>query len=240
MFSHLLLFGASGGIATALHHHLAQSGWKLSLCTRSPDSVVTTGDSTHLITADGSTESGVRQAFREAEEAFGVPDAVVNCLGNVVLKPLHQTTAVGFSDVMRLHLFSSYLIARESATCMTNGGSVAFVSSVAATTGLANHELIAMAKSGIEGLVRSAAATYANRGLRFNAVAPGLTETEATASLCRGPARKVSESMHPLGRIGQPEDIASALAWLVDPETSWVTGQVVHVDGGLGALRGRT
>ena len=240
MPAHLLLFGASGGIATALHQRLAASGWNLSLCSRTPEDIESFGPSSQLLSADGSTESGVRQAFEEAEATYGIPDAVVNCLGNVVLKPLHQTTAVGFSDVMRLHLFSSYLIARESAKKMKHGGSVAFVSSVAATTGLANHELIAMAKSGIEGLVRSAAATYANRGLRFNAVAPGLTETPATEHLCQGPARKLSEAMHPLGRIGRPADIASALAWLVDPETTWVTGQVLHVDGGMGALRTRS
>jgi len=239
MSSHLLLFGASGGIATALSQYLAQSEWSLTLATRSPETLSAPASAHRVVEADGTTESGVREAFDQAEAAFGVPDGVVNCIGNVVLKPLHQTTAVGFSDVMRLHLFSSYLIARESAKRMKQGGSVAFVSSVAATTGLANHELIAMAKAGIEGLVRSASTTYATRNLRFNAVAPGLTETPATQSLCQGPARKVSESMHPLGRIGTPQDIASALAWLVDPANNWVTGQVLHVDGGMGALRGR-
>lgn len=210
------------------------------MVTRNPDQVNSTSEQVQVLKADATTESGVREAFDQAEAKWGTPTAVVNSLGNVVLKPLHQTSAVGFSDVMRLHLFSSYLIARESAKRMKTGGTVAFVSSVAATTGLPNHELIAMAKAGIEGLVRSAAATYAPKNLRFNAVAPGLTETKATAHLCQGPARKISEALHPLGRIGTPGDVASALAWLVDPENQWITGEVIHIDGGMSQVRGRT
>lgn len=237
MSKHLLLFGASGGIATALHQRLTGEGWNLSLATRHPDNI--DHDRATVIQADATTESGTREAFDQAEAAHGTPTAVVNTLGNVLLKPLHQTTSVEFSDIMRLHTFSGYTIARESAKRMKKGGSVAMVSSVAATTGLPNHELIAMAKGALEGLVRSAAATYAGRGLRFNAVAPGLVETPATSRLCEGPARKSSEHMHPLGRIGTPQDIASALAWLIDPANDWVTGQILHVDGGLGHLRGR-
>jgi NAD(P)-dependent dehydrogenase (short-subunit alcohol dehydrogenase family) len=237
MSNHLLLFGASGGIASALSQRLHAQGWHLTLATRNPDAVQQEG--AHVVQADATTESGARTAFDAAEEAFGTPTAVVNCLGNVLLKPLHQTTAVEFSDLMRLHAFSSYVIARESAKRMKQGGSVVLVSSVAASTGLPNHELIAMAKGAVEGLVRSAAATYASKGLRFNAVAPGLTETPATAALCKEPARKISEKMHPLGRIGTPQDIASAIAWLVDPENTWISGEILHVDGGMAHLRGR-
>ena len=237
MSSHLLLFGASGGIATELHHRLAEEGWHLSLASRDPDKI--DNSRATFIKADATTESGTREAFDQAEEAHGTPTAVVNCLGNVLLKPLHQTTSVEFSDLMRLHAFSGYTIARESAKRMKKGGSVAMVSSVAVTAGLPNHELIAMAKGALEGLVRSAAATYASRGLRFNAVAPGLVETPATKRLCEGRAREMSEQMHPLGRIGTPSDIASALAWLIHPDNDWITGQILHVDGGLGHLRGR-
>jgi NAD(P)-dependent dehydrogenase (short-subunit alcohol dehydrogenase family) len=138
---------------------------------------------------------------------------------------------------MKLHVFSSFLIMKEACGRMKSGSSIALISSVAVQTGLPNHESIAAAKGAIEGITRSAAATYAPKGIRVNAVAPGLTETPATAALCKEPARKVSEKMHPLGRIGKPQDIASALAWLIDPENSWVTGQILHVDGGLGQLR---
>ncbi len=112
------------------------------------------------------------------------------------------------------------------------------VSSAAARVGLANHEAIAAAKAGIEGLVRSAAATYGPAGLRVNAVAPGLTRTPLTERITSNDAAaEASRAMHVLGRLGEPQDVASAIAWLLDPDQSWVTGQVIGVDGGLGAVR---
>ena len=122
----------------------------------------------------------------------------------------------------------------------SEGGSVVLVSSAAALTGLANHEAIAAAKSGIIGLVMSAAATYSRYGIRVNCVAPGLVRTPLTQSLTENEAiLKKSEKMHPLGRIGEPGDVASAIAWLLKSEQSWVTGQVLGVDGGLANIKGR-
>lgn len=237
MQPHLILFGASGGIATALRKQLTSTSWRVTAVTRSAANIPPEPN-THAVEADATTESGVKTAFRQAQEQFGPPTAVVNCLGNVYLKPVHRTPAADFISVMQLHVFSSFCILKEACGCMGAGSSIGLVSSVAVQTGLPNHEAIAAAKGAVEGLVRSAAATYAPKGIRVNAVAPGLTETPATAALCEGPGRRVSENMHPLGRIGRPEDVASALAWLIDPGQSWVTGQILHVDGGLGALRG--
>ena len=103
-----------------------------------------------------------------------------------------------------------------------------------------NHEAIAAAKAGIIGLTLAAAASYAGNQLRVNAVAPGLTETPLTQSLTANEsARKLSEAMHALGRLGQPEDIARAIVFLLDPANSWITGQVLAVDGGLSRVRPR-
>ena len=114
------------------------------------------------------------------------------------------------------------------------------VSSVAARLGLTNHEAIAAAKAGVSGLVLAAAASYAARGIRVNAVAPGLVRTPLTARLTQNEATlKASVAMHPLGRIGEPADIASAIEWLLNPAQGWVTGQVLSVDGGMGAVRPR-
>ncbi|MDF3129726.1 SDR family NAD(P)-dependent oxidoreductase [Kiritimatiellaeota bacterium B1221] len=237
MNSHLILFGASGGIASALRIRLEAKNWQITAVTTHPDQIREPGPNTLIFEADGSSEAGVKNAFAFAEENFGPPTAVINCLGSVVLKPIHRTSTAEFVNTMQLHVFSSFCILREACGKMKSGGSIALLSSVAVQTGLPNHESIAAAKGAVEGLTRSAAATYAPKGLRINAVAPGLTETAATATLCNGPARKISEKMHPLGRIGQPGDIASALDWLIDPEQSWVTGQILHLDGGLGQLR---
>jgi NAD(P)-dependent dehydrogenase (short-subunit alcohol dehydrogenase family) len=112
------------------------------------------------------------------------------------------------------------------------------MASAAARTGLPNHEAIAAAKGGVIGLALSAAATYAKANIRFNVVAPGLVKTGATARITESPAgSKTSLGMHPLGRFGEPEDIAAAIHWLLDPTQSWITGQVIGVDGGLADLK---
>ena len=105
---------------------------------------------------------------------------------------------------------------------------------------MANHEAIAAAKGGINGLVISAAASYAPRGLRVNAVAPGLVRTPLAERLTSSEATlKASTALHPLGRIGEPGDVGAVLAWLLDPATTWVTGQVISIDGGLSSVRAK-
>jgi NAD(P)-dependent dehydrogenase (short-subunit alcohol dehydrogenase family) len=120
----------------------------------------------------------------------------------------------------------------------SSGGSIVLMSSAAAGIGLPNHEAIAACKAGIEGLARSAAATYAAKQIRVNAVAPGLVQTPMTERVWNHPrSAEISLAMHPMGRFGQPEDIARAVCWLLDPSQSWITGQTIGVDGGLGRLK---
>ena len=114
------------------------------------------------------------------------------------------------------------------------------MSSAAARVGLANHDAIAAAKAGVLGLTLSSAATYGPRGVRINAVAPGLVRTPLSARIVGNEAsRKASEAMHVLGRLGEPDDVAAMIEWLVGPDSGWVTGQVFGVDGGLGTVRAR-
>lgn len=114
------------------------------------------------------------------------------------------------------------------------------MSSAAARIGLSNHDAIAAAKAGVIGLALASAATYAPRNVRINVVAPGLVRTKLSARIVENEAsRKTSEAMHPLGRVGEPDDVGSLLAWLVDPQVAWITGQVFGVDGGLGTVRSR-
>jgi 3-oxoacyl-[acyl-carrier protein] reductase len=121
------------------------------------------------------------------------------------------------------------------------GGSIVLCASAVARTGLANHEAIAAAKAGIVGLVQSAAATYASRNIRVNCIAPGLVQTKMSERLtATDEARKQSERMHALGRLGNPEDVSEAMDWLLDERRSgWVTGQTIGIDGGLGTIRPR-
>jgi 3-oxoacyl-[acyl-carrier protein] reductase len=123
---------------------------------------------------------------------------------------------------------------------MKAGGSIVLVSSAAARVGLVNHEAIAAAKGGVSGLVLAAAATYARYNIRVNAVAPGLVRTAATESITRNEvSERVSIAMHAAGRLGTPRDVASVMAWLLNPRNDWVTGQVLGIDGGLSTVRTR-
>ncbi|MGL4555245.1 MAG: SDR family oxidoreductase, partial [Gemmataceae bacterium] len=119
------------------------------------------------------------------------------------------------------------------------GGSIVLCSSAAARIGLPNHEAIAAVKAGVIGLTLAAAATYAPKNVRVNAVAPGLVRTPLTARITGSEAAlKASVAMHPLGRVGEPGDVASGIEWLLSPAQTWVTGQVIGIDGGLADVKG--
>ena len=112
-----------------------------------------------------------------------------------------------------------------------------FTSSVAGSLGLVNHEAIAAAKGGVESMVRSAAATYAKRGIRVNAVAPGLTDTRLAANILRSDAaREASANMIPLKRINEADEIATSIHWLLTGAPDNFTGQIMHLDGGMSQI----
>jgi NAD(P)-dependent dehydrogenase (short-subunit alcohol dehydrogenase family) len=118
------------------------------------------------------------------------------------------------------------------------GASVVMFSTVAVRTGLAFHASIAAAKGAVEALVRSLAAEFAQKRIRFNAVAPSLTDTPlATALLSTPDKRSKAEGRHPLGRVGTPSDLAGAAEFLLSADSSWMTGQVLSVDGGYSSVR---
>lgn len=181
----------------------------------------------------------VLDTFKLVEEKFGTLDGVVNCAGSIKLKPAHLTSQLDYDAIIQANLTTAFAVVHAAGKLMTmRGGSVVLVSSAAALVGIANHEAIAAAKAGIIGLALSAAASYANSNLRFNVVAPGLVDTKLTKAITDNPAaRKISENMHPLARLGQPVDIAAAICFFLDPENSWITGQVLAVDGGLSCIR---
>jgi NAD(P)-dependent dehydrogenase (short-subunit alcohol dehydrogenase family) len=190
-------------------------------------------DSTRFTEVDGCLEQALAH--------FGRLDGVANCIGSIVLKPAHSTSEAEWHDTLAANLTTAFAITRAAARTMQNtGGSIVLVSSAAARIGLANHEAIAAAKAGIVGLTLSAAATYGPRGVRVNCVSPGLVRTPMTARLTANEATlKMSTAMHALGRIGEPEEVAAAIEWLLGPQQKWVTGQVLGIDGGLGSIRAR-
>ena len=180
--------------------------------------------------------------FEETAATYGEIAGVANCIGSLLLKPAHTTTDDEFHATINANLFSAFATARAAGQTMKrNGGSVVLVSSAAARIGMPNHEAIAAAKAGIEGLTVSAAASYAGRGIRFNAVAPGLTKSQMTRHIWENKtSAEASVRMHALGRLGEPDDVAAMIHCLLSNETSWITGQVFGVDGGLSSVLGRS
>ena len=239
-----LLLGATGAVGSALAHRLSAAGWQLALVGRDESALAALGlDSarTMLCAAQSTDPADVDRCVQNTIDRFGPPSAIANCVGSLLLKPAHLTTDAMWQETLLINLTSSFYILRAGVKAMmSSGGSLVFVSTAAARTGFANHEAIAAAKAGIEGLVRAAAATYGAKGIRVNAVAPGLVQSRMTRDIVgNATARAVSESMHVLGRLGEPEDVASAIAWLMGPDSAWVTGQILGVDGGLAHLRTR-
>ena len=230
-----IVIGGGGGIGRALIERIHRPDHELVVVSRDPSNH--TDLPVVSATADASDIEALDAVVAEAASRQPVTGLV--CLaGSIILKPAHMISPAEWQQTIATNLTSAFACVRAAGKHMKGGGSVVLTSTVAASTGLPNHEAIAAAKAGVEGLTRSAAATYAGRGLRFNAVAPGLVDTPLAERITRSEKTlEHSRKMHPLGRIGRPDDIASAIAWLLSEENDWTTGQVIGIDGGLGRTR---
>lgn len=238
-----LVLGATGGIGESLCRRLASRGARLILAGGNSDKLQLLGDELQspVFPLDATRFEEVDACVEKMLQLHGRLDGVANCIGSLLLKPAHSTTESEWLSTVATNLTTAFAVVRAAAKAMLNtGGSIVLVSSAAARIGLANHEAIAAAKAGVIGLTLSAAATYGQRGIRVNCVAPGLVRTPMTARLtANDTSLKSSTAMHAIGRIGEPEDVAAAIEWLLSPEQSWVTGQVLGIDGGLGSVRSR-
>jgi len=236
-----VIIGATGGIGSEAARMLTKHGSRVLLCGRNEEKLEELSGETnakHKV-VDARSFQEVEDCFQQAVEKFGRLDGVVNCAGSVLLKPAHLTTAEEWNETVSTNLTTAFATVRAAGKVMANsGGSVVLISTAAAQIGIQNHEAIAAAKSGIEGLTLSAAATYAGKSIRFNAIAPGLIKTPLTEKITSSEnAKKASLAMHALGRLGEPKDIASMIVWLLDPTNDWITGQVIGIDGGLGRVK---
>jgi 3-oxoacyl-[acyl-carrier protein] reductase len=240
----VVVVGAGGGIGRELCRRIVSAGGTVVACGRRAEPLLALKAelpaAVEVRELDATNAEAV-SAMLESVAASAPITGVANLAGAFLLKPAHLTSPAELNEQIAQNLTTAFNVVRGASKAMMNtGGSIVLMSSVAAKVGLASHEAVAATKAAVEGLARSAAASYAARGIRVNVVAPGLTRTPLTERITGNEASlKVSVAMHPLGRIGEPPDIASAIMWLLSPESGWVTGQTIGVDGGLGNVRAR-
>lgn len=243
MSKSFLLIGGSSDIARHLGTMLLADGHSVTLLARDADRVAgLVEQGAEFVQGDALDEEAVQSAVAHAaEHGEGGLAGMAHLVGSIALRPPHATKVEDFTAVINTNLTSAFLALKTAGKAMLKLGTgrMVFTSSVAGSYGLTNHEAIAAAKGGIEAMVRAAASTYAGRGLRVNAVAPGLTETRLGGSVLRSDAiREASVGMIPLKRINEPEEIAQSMHWLLTGAPDNLTGQVLHLDGGMSNIRG--
>lgn len=173
----------------------------------------------------------------------GLPDVLhglAYCPGSINLRPFNRLTDEDFLSEYNLNVMGAIRTLRQTVNALkaAQGASVVLFSTVAAQTGMPFHASIASAKAAVEGLARSLAAEYASANIRFNCIAPSLTDTPLAEKLLATPEkREASAKRHPLNRVGTPADMAQAALYLLSPQSGWVTGQTLAVDGGMAKLR---
>ncbi|MDR6157098.1 3-oxoacyl-[acyl-carrier protein] reductase [Chryseobacterium sp. SLBN-27] len=169
-----------------------------------------------------------------------VVDGLVYAPGSINLKPFNRLSAEDFTHDFTINVLGAVKCIQKLLPSLKKSGnaSVVLYSSVAAKTGMPFHASVSASKCAIEGLTRSLAAEYSAQKIRFNAVAPSLTDTPLASQLLSTPEkREASAKRHPLQRIGDPAEIARLTAFLLSDDTSWITGQVFGIDGGLSTIK---
>jgi len=231
----ILIVNGSGSIGSSIVEGLNKSDVNLIITSSTGEDVH--GNKTMQWKYSGS--ESVNILFNSIKDKYDRLDSAVNCLGSIFIKPAHLTSEDDFDNTLNMNLKSSFLILKNTIPLMRkNGGNLLFFSSAAANIGMVNHEAIAAAKGGLEAMVKSAAATYAKNNIKINAIAPGLVESNLSKNIISNPmALEVSKKMHSVGRIGVPEDISKFAIPLIIDNSSWITGSIINIDGGLSTTK---
>ena len=173
----------------------------------------------------------------------GLPEVIhglVYCPGSINLKPFNRLTRRDFENDFSQNVLGAVAILQKILPNLkkANGASIVLFSTVAAKLGMPFHSSIAAAKGAIEGLAKSLAAEFAAANIRVNVIAPSLTDTPLASSLLSTPEkREAAAKRHPLQRVGTPEEIAQTIEFLLSDKSSWITGQIIGIDGGMGSLK---
>ncbi len=230
MKKNYLILGGSTGIGLALARQLKAQGHGTWVAAR------------RAVAEPEGIESQVFDVLRDDASSLTVPDALdglAYCPGSINLKPFHRLTDQEFADDFQLNVMGAVKAVRALLPKLkaADASSVVFFSTVAVAQGMPFHASVAASKGALEGLTKSLAAEWAPK-IRVNCIAPSLTDTPLAARLLSSDEKKkASGERHPLKRVGEAQDIANMAAFLLSDQASWISGQILHVDGGMSALR---
>ncbi|MDB6037129.1 MAG: oxidoreductase [Verrucomicrobiales bacterium] len=235
--------GASKGIGASIAKHLAGEGAAVVVNYASSkagaEKVVSEikagGGKAVAVQADVAKKADIQRLFAETKTAFGRLDVLVNNAGIYEFAALEEITEEHFHKQFDLNVLGLLLTTQEALKYFSaEGGSVVNISSVVSTMRPPNGSVYSATKGAVDTITGSLAKELGARKIRVNAVRPGMVETEGThtAGITESDMRKQYEARAPLGRIGQPEDIATAVTFLASSDASWITGETLLVSGG--------
>ncbi|HEX4262929.1 MAG TPA: glucose 1-dehydrogenase [Verrucomicrobiae bacterium] len=234
--------GASKGIGASIAKHLAAEGAAVVVNYASSkagadkvvNEITAQGGKAVAVQGDMAKKTDIERLFAETKKAFGKLDVLVNNAGIYEFLPLEQISEEHFHKQFNLNVLGLLLTTQEAIKQFPNTSSVINISSVVGTSALPNAAVYSATKAAVNAVTQSLAKELGPRKIRVNSISPGMIETEGvkSAGFSEGDLRKQVESQTPLGRIGQPEDIATVATFLASADSGWITGETFHVAGG--------
>lgn len=235
--------GASKGIGAEIAREMADEGAAVVVnysaskagADRVVADIVAKGGKAVAVQANMTNHADIQRLFAEAKKAFGRVDVLVNNAGVYEFAPLEQVTVEHYRKQFDLNVFGLLLATQEAAKYFGEaGGSIVNISSVVATLAVPGASVYSGTKAAVVAITRSLAAELGPRRIRVNSINPGMVETEGLhgAGIAESDFRKQVESQTPLGRIGQPQDIAPAAVFLASDGARWITGETLYISGG--------
>lgn len=236
-----LVTGASGGLGQSIAKALHSAGATVALAGRNREALdnlaASLGDRAHVVVGDLSDATGADKVMNDAEAAMGSVDILVNNAGLTRDTLALRMTDEAWQNVIDVNLTAAFRLSRSALKGMMKRrwGRVISIASIVGVTGNPGQANYAASKAGLIGMSKALAQEVGSRGITFNTVAPGFIQTAMTDALTDEQKAKLTEKI-PAQRLGQPDDIAAAVVYLASEEASYVTGQTLHVNGGMAMI----